>query len=190
MRSPVRIDGRSALTITGLLAALGCSQPKANPGSEQPLPDSAGSPRSAPAAASQDSSSKGVFSGSTTVRPSVFSHFVGESQQGDTNWIAAIRYGGGKATVEFGYTLGRNSTSRIAPQTVLDSVAVDMVDNEMPYANCGEKGRRHWREILAFVNRGPDDPVARLAWLPSPQVGKLIPVPADSVHCEPESSGD
>lgn len=115
-----------------------------------------------------------------------FSHLVGEGPRGDTNWIALVRHRGRDAVVLFGYNLGRDTTDRTVPSVVVESVSVRLEHNEMPYDNCGLKAGGEWRSILALVNRGPEPPAPRLAWRPSRERGRLIPVPADSVFCASE----
>jgi hypothetical protein len=117
--------------------------------------------------------------------PADFSYVVHEGPVGDTIWIVAVFRTGAGATVRFGYTLGRSSSDFTQPTAVLDSVVVKLEANEIPYSTCGEVGRTR-RGLLAFANRGPDDPVARLAWRPTPATGRLVPVPATEVQCSSE----
>jgi hypothetical protein len=117
-----------------------------------------------------------------------YSHFV-QAGPGDTLWAAVVHFLGREAMIRFGYKLGRNSQDRSYPTAIVDSVRVQMVPNEMPYDNCGVRdGPRG--TIIAFVNRGPEDPVARLAWRASQKDRRLIPVPVADVHCIPGAYGD
>lgn len=173
------------LLLAGCVAAvgLGCAQSdntaaggRSNPGSGRtPAEEIMGDPnRPTPAPSpSLAADSVGAF----------FSHFVGESSVGDTNWIVAVRYTEAKAMILFGYNLGRNTTDRTTPSVVVESLSVRLRPREIPDDNCGPKEGGAWRNILALVDRGPDGPAVRLAWRPSPETGRLIPIAADSVYC-------
>lgn len=115
-----------------------------------------------------------------------FSQIVHESPVGDTVWVVAVYRDEAIARIQFGFTLGARSSDYSHPALVLDSVSIELGVDEAPYFTCGEVGQPDGG-ILAFANRGPGEPVARLAWRPSPESQRLVSVPPTAVHCVGES---